>query len=175
MAFANPQEFVKELNFSPRASVADFGAGSGAWTLALAKYLTGGTVYAIDIQKELLGSLEKEVAKAGLANVHYLQGDLESRGGSKLADEEVDVVLIANILFQSKLKYSIVLEAKRILKRTGKVVVIEWKESFGGLGPKPEDVVSTKELLEVFGQAGFVKQATMDVSDQHYAMIFVKG
>ncbi|MCE9628561.1 MAG: class I SAM-dependent methyltransferase [Candidatus Vogelbacteria bacterium] len=175
MAFANPQEFVKQLDLSPRSTVADFGAGSGAWTLALSKYLTGGTVYAIDIQKELLGSLQTEATKAGLANIHYLQGDLESRGGSKLADEEVDVVLIANILFQSKLKYSIALEAKRILKRTGQVVVIEWKESFGGIGPKAEDVVSAKEIQEVFGQAGFVEQSTIDVSDQHYAMIFVKG
>ena len=48
--FSAPEKNIEQLGLSPKQVVADFGAGSGAYTLAAAMALKGtGKVYAIEV------------------------------------------------------------------------------------------------------------------------------
>src|SRR3989344_8934900 len=115
--FAHPARNVGLLGISPGMKVADFGSGSGAYVLAIAKELQGsGHVYAIDIQKDLLRRTHNEAAKHGYTNVEIVWGDLEVPGGSKIADNALELVLISNLLFQIDDKRQVLAEAKRILR-----------------------------------------------------------
>ena len=135
--FAHPGKNLKALGIEPGMLIADFGAGSGAYVLEAAQMLhKSGRVYAIDVQKDLLRRIHTEARKRGLDHaIEFIWGDLESAGGSKIADGLLDLVLISNILFQVPDKTAIFREARRILKPSGRAVVIDWYESFGGLGP----------------------------------------
>lgn len=173
--FADPSANVAQLKLKPGMTVADFGTGSGAYALAVAKLLgTSGRVYAIDVQKDLLDRVVGEARSRGINNIEVVWGNVEKHGGSKLADNSVDTVIISNLLFQSTARYSIVLEVKRILKSGGEAVVIEWQDSFGGLGPAPAAVLPPAEAEQIFTEAGLSKAGGFRAGEHHWGLIFKK-
>ena len=59
--FAHPGRTVSLFSIESGMTVADFGAGSGAYIFAIAEALQGsGTVYAIDVQRDLLKRIHSE-------------------------------------------------------------------------------------------------------------------
>lgn len=176
MDFADPQVNLQRINLSSGMTVVDFGAGSGAYTIPAAKIVAPeGKVYAVEIQKDLLENIKKtaEASRVG-NNVSLIWGDVEQQGGVSLADGLADVVIISNVLFQAKSMYTLALEAKRILKPGGKIMVIEWSESFGGIGPIPADVISPEEVKKTFGSVGLPFISDFPAGEHHYGLIFAK-
>jgi ubiquinone/menaquinone biosynthesis C-methylase UbiE len=175
-SFAHPTHNVAMLGIEHAMKVADFGAGSGAYVLAMAARLEGsGRVYAVDIQKDLLRRIHTDAAKSGYKNVEILWGDLESRQGSKIADNTLDLVLISNLLFQVEDKAAVVAEAKRVVKESGRVAIIDWSESYGGMGPRREDVVAKEAAYEIAKNAGLTFQKEFKAGAHHYGLVFRKG
>lgn len=173
--FANPDENIKALALTPGSRVADFGAGSGAYAIAAARIVGDrGRVYAIDIQKELLSTLAEKARGAGVDNVEVIWGDADRVGGTKILESTMDAVILSNILFQSEEKLSLALEAKRVLKPGGKVLLIDWSESFGGLGPSPAHIVPKEEGERVFVEAGFSKLSDLNAGAHHWGTVFTK-
>lgn len=153
--------------------MADFGAGVGHHAILLAKQVgEAGIVYAVEIQKDLLTTLHNQAKKEGLENVHPILGDIETPGGSTLADHSVDRVLIINTLFQLEQKSECLQEAKRILKSDGKVALIDWKDSFSHLGPHPDQVITKEKALSLVKEAGFELEKEFEAGDHHYGMLF---
>ena len=175
MSFVNPEKNVLLFGLKDGAHIADFGAGSGAYVFALARHLgLRGMVYAVDIQKDLLTKIKNEGNRLGLENIQVIWGDVEKPGGTKLGDASLDGVLLSSILFQVSDKDALLSEARRVLKNGGKVFLIEWSESYGGLGPKPEDVVSKDEAMKLFGKAGLPFEREIEAGSYHYGLIFSK-
>jgi len=155
--------------------IADLGSGSGAYSLATAKALVStGKVYAIDINKDLLNKLRNEGVKKGLYNIEVIWGDIDKFGGTKLRDYSVDMALLCNILFQLENKSEVVKEIKRILKPGGRVLVVDWSDSFGGLGPKPQAIVRRDVALEMFEKNGFHLDREISAGSHHYGLILKK-
>ena len=110
-----------------------------------------------------------------LQNVEILWGDVETPGGSKLSDGAADVVIIANTLFQMHHRSAAITEAFRILKPGGKVIFIDWSDSFGGLGPRTSEVVTPAVARELFERQGFkMERELTGVGDHHYGFIVRK-
>jgi ubiquinone/menaquinone biosynthesis C-methylase UbiE len=174
--FAHPPRNVAAFGISPGMSVADFGSGSGAYVLLLAEALAGsGHVYAVDIQKDLLRRTYNEAKRRGFHDVKVLWGDLERPGGSKIADNVLDLVLISNLLFQVEDKAMLVAEAHRVLKHGGRLVIIDWAESFGGMGPQKADVVTKGAATALAMDSGFVFDKEFAAGAHHYGLIFHKS
>ncbi len=169
----SPEETIKTLLLRDDSLIADFGAGSGIFTLAAAKYARSGKVYAVDVQRGLLPLVTSKIEKSSHNNVEIIWGNIEEVGGSKIKDSFVDAVILANMLFQAEDKRSVVLEAGRILKNGGKVLLIDWEESFGNMGPREEDIVSRKSALDLFEEEGFAFLQEVPAGDYHYGVILV--
>lgn len=175
MGFIEPAKVMAYFELRPDTQVADFGAGTGAYTLAMSRaVLPNGRVYAIDVQKELLITLKNNIKTEHIGNIELLWGDIETLGGSKLGDQTVDFVLISNVLFQTKAGYQIALEAKRVLRPGGRVAVIDWTDSFGNMGPTPEMIIPAEEAKKIFVSAGFQVAKDFPAGDHHYGLIFKK-
>lgn len=175
MAFIEPAKVIAYFELRPDTQVADFGAGTGAYALAMSRaVLPNGKVYAVDVQKELLITLKNSIQTEHIGNIELLWGDIETLGGSKLGDQIIDFVLISNVLFQTKAGYQLALEAKRVLRPGGRVAIIDWTDSFGHMGPTPEMVVVASEAKKIFESAGFVYDKEFPAGDHHYGLIFKK-
>lgn len=170
--FAHPVRNVGEFGIEHGMVVADFGAGSGAYTRALADAVGAtGTVYALDIQSDLLRRLHNDAARTNTHTIEILCADLEKKECSKLRAHSVDRVLISNTLFQLEDKNAPLQEARRILKPHGKLIVIDWSESFRGLGP-PKHHVVTKDIARSAAEtAGFVFEREFNAGAHHYGVI----
>ncbi|MES2087479.1 MAG: methyltransferase domain-containing protein [Patescibacteria group bacterium] len=163
------------MRLEPGTSVADLGSGAGFYTMAAARAVGDkGKVYAVDVLKDLLEKLKNEARRSSLTNVEALLGNVEKLGGTRLADSSVDDVLVCNTLFQLEHKTDFPFEVKRILKPKGRVLVVDWKESFGGMGPQKEHVFSSDMARALFEKAGFVFQREISAGEHHYGLIFIR-
>jgi ubiquinone/menaquinone biosynthesis C-methylase UbiE len=173
--FANPEENVARLHLKEGEKVADFGAGTGAYAIAAGKKVGGdGKVYAVEVQDTLLPRIANMARDAGLSNIKPLWGDIEEVGGTAIPDQSLDAVILSNVLFQVGDKKGLLAEASRVLKRGGRVLCIEWKDSFNNLGPSPDAVVSSGAAEEYFVRSGFHEKERFDAGSHHYGFIFEK-
>ena len=171
--FAHPPRNVMALGIEPGMTIADFGSGSGAYVLAMAEHTAGlGTIYAVDVQKDLLKRTHNEAIKRGFKNVNVIWGDLEKTHGSKLGDHACDLVLISNLLFQVEDKAILFREALRILRPEGRLAIVDWKESYGGLGPIQTQVVDDVAAKKLAESAGFTLSKEFPAGAHHYGLIF---
>jgi len=173
--FSDPENNIKQFALAPGMQVADFGSGSGFYTMAIAKAITpGGQVFAVDIQKDLLQKLKNGAKQNHLNNVDIIWGDLEHLGGTKLRESSLDAVTVCNLLFQIENKDALCLEIKRILRINGRVLVVDWAGTFGGLGPQEKDVFSRDKVMTLFQGHDFVLDREISAGAQHYGLVFRK-
>ncbi len=173
--FADPKHILMQSKIGEGMKVADFGIGSGTYTLALAEAVgEHGVVYACDIQKELLSKIKKDTESKGLKNVHVVWGDLEEAGGATLADGLLDVVVLSNVLFQIEKKEILMHEAVRVLRGGGKVLIVDWKDSFGGTGPHADAVFGVHAARALAEKAGLTFEQDIDAGSHHYGMLLRK-
>lgn len=176
MRFSDPKENILQFRLEPNTLIADFGAGSGEYTIASARAVgRRGMVYAIEIQQELLSRIKNTASKEGLDNVEAVWGNIETLGGSGLQDKTVDAVIVSNVLFLAEEKDVLVQEITRVLKRNGKVLVVEWKDSFGGLGPQSEMIVPLTEAKDLFKKHDFNLQYEIQAGAHHYGVVFKRN
>lgn len=170
--FAHPARNIDAIGVEKGMVIADFGAGSGHYTLQFAERLADtGRVYAIDVQSDLLRRIKNEALRRGLKNIDIIAGDIEVRGGSKLAERSADLVLMSNVLFQLQDPAGALKEAWRILKPGGKLAIIDWSESFGGMGPRKQHVISKEKAIELSAASGFKLVNEFAAGAHHYGLL----
>jgi len=175
MSFVRPEETIETFELGPGMTVADFGCGSGHYTIAAAKRVgEKGRVYALDIQKDLLQSVKSTAELNNLKNIEIIWADLDLPQGSRLADNSVDFVIISNILFQSENRQQIAQETSRILKEGGRVAIIEWEKEGGKAGPLLEKRIAKEETRTIFLEQGFKLEKEFQPGESHYGLIFKK-
>jgi ubiquinone/menaquinone biosynthesis C-methylase UbiE len=173
--FSDPQKNIDQLDLHLGQVVADFGAGSGFYALAAAlKVGESGRVYAVDIQKDLLVRIKNEARRRNLGNVEVIWGDIEKANGTRLKDGSTDWIILSNILFQIKEKQVCATEAVRILRPGGRVLIVDWTDSFGGLGPEQEAVISKDEAATLFSNIGLSVEKEVKAGEHHFGIIMIK-
>ncbi|MBI3634172.1 MAG: class I SAM-dependent methyltransferase [Candidatus Yonathbacteria bacterium] len=174
--FTNPETNIRELGVHEGMVVADLGAGTGAYTVPLARLVgESGRVYAVEVQKDFLSNIKNSATDQGLKNVELIWGDIERPLGTKIKEGSVDAVIISNVLFQVEDKSGLLREANRILKTGGKMLLVDWKESFGNLGPNKDSVVPADIAREMCEREGFVLKKDFDAGEYHYGFVMYKN
>jgi len=168
--FLNPQEVLSELKIEGQMIAADFGSGSGGWAIPLAKRLKFGKVYAIDILEEPLSALKSKAEIQRVYNIETINSNVEK--GVKIPDLSCDLVLLTNLLFQVEDKKRVLTEAKRVLKKEGKILVVDWFPQ-APQGPK-EGRISAKEVKEMAKDLNLKLEKEFQAGIFHYGLIFSK-
>ncbi len=173
--FMDPAATITHFHLREGDMVGDFGAGVGYYARALSKVVgQSGRVYACEIQRNLVEKLGILVHEERLANVHPLWCDLEKPQGIKIKDGLLDAGVLVNTLFQFEAKDVALKEIARVIRKGGKFFVIDWTDSFGGLGPQSRDVVREEEAKELVQAAGFTFERSFPAAQHHYGLAFRK-
>ena len=180
--FLNPDSIVNEFGVREGMSIADFGSGAGYFTILMAERVgKEGRVYALDIMESALDSVREKAKAAGLENVEAIRTNLEVVGSSGLSDQSQDIVLLANILFQSEKKVDIIRETKRVLKDNDSLIIIDWKKGAGAMpdgrqGFGPPDSLRTDEtaMRSLAMGEGLIFERSFNAGQFHFGLVFKK-
>ena len=167
--FVNPVQILEQVGLKSTMIAADFGCGSGGWTVPLAQRLEDGQVFAIDLQAEPLSALESRAKLQGIKNIRKIVANVEKRI-PELKNFSCDLILITDLLFEVDDKEGVFQEAKRVLKPEGKILVVEWIPGVP-LGPK-EGAPKKEEVIEIAQNLGFQLEKEFKAGDYHYGLKF---
>jgi ubiquinone/menaquinone biosynthesis C-methylase UbiE len=167
--FVVPEVVTSQFLLNKGDKVADLGAGSGFFLKPLTAAVgPEGKVYACEIQKTLVEKLGELARLQGLSNVVTLWCDLEEMNGIKIPTNTLDAAILVNTLFQFKLKEVALEEIRRTLRPGGVLHVIDWSESYGGIGPQPQDVVTKEAAIQLCETAHLAFEREFTAGEHHY-------
>jgi arsenite methyltransferase len=170
--FNTPSICVSQFNVEPGMISADLGCGTGEYTFELSNRVgPTGKVFAVDVQKGLVEKLSNTCKQKNISNVSVLWDDMDDNNGIALKDSGIDRVVVANTLFQLDDIQKFATEVKRILKPKGMALIIDWSESFGGIGPAPQYVISQSRAQELFEKVGLFTVKSITAGEHHYGFV----
>ena len=164
----NPEEILELLSLKPSYIVADLGCGSGYFTVPLSRKVK--KVYGIDIQKEMLMSLEQKIRKQKILNIETL---LSKENEIPLQNESVDLLLSVNTLHEFRDKETIISEMRRVIKADGRAAIIDFKKEDSNVGPPISIRVSKEQTEHLFKKGGLTALKAHDLK-LHYLIVFGK-
>ena len=59
------------------------------------------------------------------------------------------------------------------MKKGGKLLFVDWMESFSGVGPSKMNVITPDVAIDLFTKRGFKLQEKIFTSEHHYGIIFI--
>lgn len=173
--FLDPERIIDEFGIQSGMKIADFGSGGGYFTiLAAEKVGSEGKIYSLDIMEDKLDGVRAKAKVKNLNNIETIRTNLEILGSSSLADGSQDIVLLANILFQSNKKQEIIKEGARVTKSKGKLIIIDWRKGTGGFGPPDGLRTDESEMAQIAKKENLVFKNNLDTGQFHYGLVFVK-
>ncbi|HMN19318.1 MAG TPA: class I SAM-dependent methyltransferase [Candidatus Moranbacteria bacterium] len=173
--FLDPAMIIRQLGITVGSKIADFGCGSGYFSLPLAHSVGGdGLVTAVDILPQALETVESKARFEGLSNLETRRANLEGEKGSGLEEGKYDWVILKDMLFQNTDKVRILSEANRVLKMGGSMLVVEWTDPVGGIGPEASMRIKKEDLKEMLSSSGFPVQREIEAGKFHYAFVAQK-
>lgn len=132
-AWQKPDQIMDALGIADGAVVADIGAGAGWFTIRLARRVgPNGTVYAQDVQRQMLEAVRRRVAREGLKNVQTRLGE-----GSlpNLPSRSLDAALVVDTYPEVEDRVTFLRNLAGALKPGGRIGVVNYKPGRGGPGP----------------------------------------
>ncbi len=172
--FTDPEKNLRAFGLRESDIVADLGAGTGFYSVAAGRMVPAGKVYAIEVQKDFLTIIRNKLRDAHLNNVECLWGNIEKLGGTKIRDGIVDRAIASNVLFQVENRDKFIEEIKRIMKKGGRMLLIDWADNDSGMSSHLRTIVSKEKAREMFEKAGFLWENDIPAGAHHYGMIFRK-
>lgn len=142
----SPEQVLSLLEIQEGEMVADLGAGNGYFTVPIAK-ITKETVYAVDVQPQMLDFLKEHAQKEGVTNIECITSNIND---VPLNSDSVDKVLIAFVIHEIPNLDDVLNEVKRILKPNGKFLILEWEAVESEMGPPLHERIPSKNLEEYF-------------------------
>ncbi|MCF7834244.1 MAG: class I SAM-dependent methyltransferase [Candidatus Pacebacteria bacterium] len=167
--FNDPEKNLQTFSIDENMVIADFGAGTGFYTIASARMVPKGKVYALEVQKDLIETIKLKARYEHLSNIECIWSNVEKIGGTKLADSIIDRAIVSNVLFQIEDKKNFVEEIKRVLKPGGKLLLIDHCPDKSHL---KIEMVSKEKAREMFEARGFVFEKNIDAGTHNYGIIF---
>ena len=169
-AYQKPQEVVKALNIQEGEVIADIGAGSGYFSVRLARPVgEKGRVYAVDVSPDMIVHLNRRVRDLNLKNVVTI---LCAPDDPLLADGSVDRFMICDTWHHiaGHAKYLALL--KRMLKPGGQVIMIDFKKAKTPVGPPMELRIDRDELVREMKANNFQLAAEHTFLEYQYFLVF---
>lgn len=170
MAFLTPEHLVRELYLRPGDRVADLGCGPGVYTIALSQEVGEmGHVYAVDVHREALHTLASTLDIRKILNVDMLWANIEEH--IPIDAYSLDAVVLSNVLFQLGNINAVLEKISKILKPEGQLLVVEWSNSHGGLGPHKDHVIDEELAESLVRKHNFRILKRLPAGSYHYAFI----
>ncbi|OON62187.1 SAM-dependent methyltransferase [Massilia sp. KIM] len=167
-----PELLLRELELAPGMTVADIGAGTGYYTWQLAKQVgSGGRVYAVDVQPEMISMLDRQMEKRGVRNVVSV---LASETNVKLPPASVDLAIMVDVYHELAYPSEVLDSIIKALKPGGRVVFVEYRAEDPSVAIKPLHKMSERQIRREATAHGLKWERSIKSLPIQHAIVFRK-
>jgi len=162
-----PSKVIDALGLRAGMLVADIGAGTGYFSMRLARLSPGLTVYAVDIEPKMVEHLTQRAATEQLKNVSAVLA-IPASPNIPMA---VDVVLIVDTYHHIGSRAAYFRDLRKALKPSGRIAIVDFKKD-SPEGPPVEFRFTAEQIEAEMKQAGFRLDAKHDFLPRQHFLIF---
>jgi len=164
---------LEALEIEKGQTVCDLGCGNGFYTLELAR-LVGpkGSVYAVDIQREMLQLLMQRSAQVGFRNITPVLG---SPIDPNLPEGEIDLVLCVDVYHEFSHPAEMLAAIRRSLSDDGLVVLAEFRGEDPAVPIKPLHKMTKAQAKKELEACGFEVAREFDRLPWQHLLFFKKA
>lgn len=170
--FFNAETALARLWPNPYGDAVELGCGFGTFTLVAARH-TKGTITALDIDPEMIATVNAKAETLGLTNIQALEHDFVA-GDLGVAPGSQAHVMIYNLLHMEQ-PVSLLRKAYEALETDGTVSVMHWRSDVPTpRGPPMEIRPTAEDCAAWLAEAGFTQIEHVDLSGScpfHYGLI----
>ena len=165
----NPESVLADTGLRAGMTFMDIGSGNGFFTM-LAAQIVGekGMVYAVDTDASAIENLKHKVTEKGLTNVKAVVAEAEE---TVFCEACADIVFYSIVLHDFHDPAKVLLNAKRMVKPTGKLVDLDWKKKRMAFGPPEQIRFSEKKASTLMQTAGLKIDSVQDIGPYHYMIV----
>jgi ubiquinone/menaquinone biosynthesis C-methylase UbiE len=168
-----PEQIMDALGVAEGTVVADVGAGSGWFTVRLARRVgPNGIVYSQDVQPEMLAAISRRVQREGLTNVWPIQG---KGSDPRLPRNALDAIVLVGVYNEIADKITMLRNLASALKPQGRIGVIDFKLQGGGPGPPLEERIDPRVVVRDAAAAHLQLQSQETFLPYQYFLVFSKA
>jgi predicted methyltransferase len=165
-----PDRALSLIGIEPGMTVADIGAGSGYMTTRLARLVgAAGTVYANDIQSNLLRIIQQKANSDHLPNVHIVQG---TETESNLPEHAIDVALLVDVYHEFWHPQEMLRSLHRSVKTDGRLVLIEYRKEDPSIPIADTHRMSVPDVRTEVEAEGFRFEQVIERLPRQHIVIF---
>ena len=166
-----PEKVLDLLKLMPGNMIADIGAGTGYYSLRLARRVgPQGRVLATDIQPEMIARLRINMKKAAIRNIDPV---VCTPTDAKLPLGTLDIALMVDVYHELAHPEETMAQVHRALKPDGRLVMIEYRGEDPKVPIKPEHKMTLKQIREELAPMGFRIQETFDFLPRQHVVVLV--
>ena len=159
----NPAQFLIENGLKKGMSLADIGCGPGFSSIPAADIVgMTGIVYAIDIHDEMLNKLKERRPPKNLKIIKSKESLIP------IEDSAVDFALLVFALHEAEDKPIFLKEIKRLLKRDGSLLLLEWEKIVEDKGPPFAERLAKDDTKGLIETTGFTIQGISNQNPSQY-------
>jgi SAM-dependent methyltransferase len=162
-----PARVIEALALPANASVADIGAGTGYFSVRLAKSVPSGTVYAVDVEPAMLDHIRQRASREHLGNITTVRAAPDS---PKLPTP-VHAVLIVDTYHHIPGRVAYFRALKDSLLPGGRVAIVDFKKD-SPEGPPPQFRFEPDQIIGEMRQAGFRLDERHDFLPRQLFLVF---
>jgi ubiquinone/menaquinone biosynthesis C-methylase UbiE len=164
------EEIVSKLGLKPGQVVADLGAGTGLFSIPMAKAVApAGQVYSVEIDKGFLPIIDAKASEARLSNVKTILGEFTD---PKVPGQNVDLAFMHDVLHHVEDRAGYLKNAARYVKPNGRFVIIDYGAEQSPHKDQPNLIVSEEQATGWMKAAGFGKVQRVSLFPDKYFLIF---
>jgi ubiquinone/menaquinone biosynthesis C-methylase UbiE len=162
-----PDRVIAELHIRPADVVADIGAGTGYFTMRLAKLPAKPKVYAVDIEPSMLEHIDRRAKSSGLTNVVTVKADADRTN----IPEPVDVVLIVDTYHHLPNRVAYFTALRKQMKPGARLAIVDFKKGVPD-GPPDEFRFTPSQISGELEKAGFSLAQSIDFLPRQHFLVY---
>ena len=166
-AWQKPDEVLNALHLQRTDSVADLGAGTGYFSVRIARLVPEGKLFSVDIEPEMLRHLRE---RAQHENLGVLVPILASAASANLP-EPVDLILVVDTYHHIDDRVAYFSKLKASLRPNGRLAIVDFKAD-SPEGPPPEHRIPPERITSELEAAGYTLVATHPFLPRQYFLVF---
>jgi SAM-dependent methyltransferase len=166
-AWQEPDKVLDALQLTPSLIVADVGAGTGYFSVRIAKRVPQGKVFAVDIAPDMLRYLEERKHREHLPVLQPVQASADAAN----LPEPVDLVLVVDTYHHIDGRTAYFAKLRQSLRPDGRLAIIDFKVDAPD-GPPPQFRLSPDQVRAEIEAAGYQLVASHPFLPRQYFLVF---